>query len=408
MQDLGLGVRTLSRAPAFTGFACLILALGIGATTTVFSVFNALLFRPLPYPDPERVVSIVRAEALGVGHIHDQQTVAFLRERADSFVALTGLGVSPGLNLSSDHGTTHVNNLEVTAGYFQVLSIQPLLGRGFTLDDELTPNTVVLSHELWVRHFEQNPDVVGQGIRLGGTVHTVIGVTPAGLWTFERPDAWTPFRPDPSGSDRNYRLMGRLAPGRTTSEASAELSVLAAELRIDHPSAVRDRERLVAQAHQATLATGTLPVMWLLAAAVLMVLLVVCANTAGLQLARGAGRSRELAVRAALGGGPGRLIRQLLTESLIIALAGGSVGVLAAHATIPALGRLQPVMATWDVAIDGRVLLAALCLSVGTGLVFGVLPAWRATRSDPSTALQQAVRAVRHRLRRHGCVASSS
>ena len=316
-----------------------------------------------------------------------------MRRLRPGFAAVAGIGVSPGVNLVSDRSSTYIRNLEVTAGYFRVFGVEPRLGRAFARDDETDPSTVVLSHAVWSGHFAGDPDIVGQVVRLGGRPHTVIGVMPADFWSYEEADAWTPFRPDPRGMDRNYRLVGRLAPGWTAAQAEAELRALAVSLRdqlpapLQLPGAEPDGPRPGVQPYREVLAADSGGMVWPLSAAVGAMLLIVCANAAGLQLARAVGRRRELAVRSALGGGRGRLLRELLTESVLLSAAGGAMGVLAAAGGVRGLVATQPRLAIWDVAVDAPVLLGSLGIVVATGVVFGLLPGLLAVRSEPADAL---------------------
>ena len=394
-QDLRVGARTLAKNPGFTIAAVVVLGLGLGATTVAISMINAMYVRPLPFDEPDRIVSVVTYGPSGLNAIHPQAAVAYTRDHSRALAAVAGIGISPGVNLVSDRGSTYIRNLEVTAGYFRVFGAEPRLGRGFARDDEFDPSTVVLSHAVWNRHFRGDPDIVGQVVRLGGRPHTVIGVMPAGFWSNEEADAWTPFRPDPRGTDRNYRLIGRLAPGWTVSQAEAELRSLAvslrdqlpASLRLRLPDAASDGPRPGVQPYRDVLALEHAGMVWPLTAAVGAVLLIVCANAAGLQLARSVGRRRELAVRSALGGGRGRLLRQLLTESVLLSAAGGAVGVLAATACVQGLVATQPRLAIWDIAVDTPVLLGSLGIALATGVVFGLLPALVAVHGGLADAL---------------------
>ena len=388
-QDLRIGGRTLAKNPGFTISAVVVLGLGLGAAITMLSVINAVFVRPLPFPEPDRIVSVVRQHPRfrGINQFHPQRSVAFLRDRGRAFAARSGIGVSPGANLVSEHGSTHIRNIDVTAGYFRVFGVAPRLGRAFSRDDEVVPSTVVLGHDLWVRHFDGDPDIVGRHVRLGGRPHTVIGVMPPDFRSFDEAEAWTPFRPDPDLGDQNYRLVGRLAPGWTEAQAESELRALSIDLNAALPEAARDEARLRVQSHHAVLAAGSGGLVWLLTAAVCAVLLLVCANAAGLQVARAAGRRRELAVRAALGGGRGRLLRQLLTESVLLAMAGGAVGALAAAGGVRGLVALRPRLAIWDITVDASVLSSTLGLAIAVGVVFGLLPGLLAVRSEPADAL---------------------
>ena len=392
-QDLRIGIRTLAKDPGFTISAIVVLGLGLGAATVMVSVINAVFIRPLPFPEPERIVSVVEYGSSGSTGSHTQRAVAFMRDRSGTLSVVAGIGSSPGVNLVSDRGATYLRNLEVTAGYFQVFGIEPRLGRTFSRDDETEPSTVVLSHAVWVGQFDADPAVVGEDVRLGGRPHTVIGVMPPDFWSFEEAGAWTPFRPDPRDVGRNYRMVGRLAPGRTAAQAEAELQTLAVSLDAEAPAiaglpdAPRRDARLGVQPYRDLLATGSARTVWPLAAAVGVMLLIVCANAAGLLVARAVGRRRELAVRAALGGGRGRLLRQLLTESVLLATAGGAVGVLAAAGGVRGLVAMQPRLAIWNVTVDAPVLVGSLGIAVATGVIFGLLPGSLAVRSEPADAL---------------------
>ena len=258
-QDVRIGVRTLAHNVGFTISAVVVLGLGLGAAITMLSVINAVFVRPLPFPEPDRIVNVVRDHPRfgGRNPIQPQRNIAFLREHSGAFSALAGIGISPGVNLVSEQGSTYVRNLAVTAGYFRVLGVAPRLGRAFTRDDEVDPATVVLGHDVWVAHFEGDPGIVGRNVRLGGQPHTVIGVMPPGFWSFEEAAAWTPFRPDPDRGDQNYRLIGRLGPEWTPSRAEAELQALNISLNAELPAEVRDDARLGVQPHHDYLAAGS-------------------------------------------------------------------------------------------------------------------------------------------------------
>ena len=393
LQDLRIGVRTLAGNPGFTVSAVVVLGLGLGAATVMVGVINGVFVRPLPFPDPDRVVSVVRYQPSGVAGAHSQAAVALARDHSRAFSALAGIGVSPGVNLASDHGSAYMRSLEVTAGFFRVFGVEPQLGRAFARDDEPDPSTVVLSHAIWAGHFGGDPAIVGQDVRLGGRPHTVIGIMPPDFWSYDEADAWTPFRPDPRGMDANYRLMGRLAPGWTAAQAAAELQALAVSLRDQVPvraapdGAAPEDPRYGVQPYQDTLAAASAGLIWLLTAAVGTMLLIVCANAAGLLLARAVGRRRELAVRSALGAGRGRLLRQLLTESTLLSTAGWAVGMLVAATGLRTLASTQPRLAIWDIGVDAPVLLGSLCIALATGLVFGLLPGVLAVRGRPADAL---------------------
>ena len=394
-QDLRIGARTLTKNPGFTIAAVVVLGLGLGAATVMVSVINAVFVRPLPFPEPDRIFNVVVYEGGPSPTIaHPQAAVAFTRDHSQAFSALAGIRGTPGVNLASDRGSAFVPSLRVTAGFFRVFGIEPQLGRAFLREDETDPSTVVLSHAVWAGHFESDPSTVGQVVRLGGRPHTVIGVMPANFRSYEEADAWTPFRPDPNGMDRNYRLIGRLAPGWTAAQAEAELLALAVSLRdqlppvlAELPAVTPDGPRPGVQPYRDVLAGRSDGMIWLLTAAVGAILLIVCANAAGLQLARAVGRRRELAVRSALGAGRGRLLRQLLTESVLLAAAGGTVGLLAGVWGVRGLVSAQPQLAVWGIAVDAPTLFGSLGVALATGLMFGLLPGLLAARGKPADAL---------------------
>ncbi len=394
-QDLRIGSRSLAKNRGFTMAAVLVLGLGLGAATVMVSVINAVFVRPLPFPEPDRIFNVVGyGGGPRPGIYHSPAAVALARDHSQAFSALAGIRATPGLNLASDHGSTYVQSLMVTAGFFRVFGVDPQLGRAFLRDDEPDSSTVVLSHAVWAGHFDNDPEIVGRTVRLGGRPHDVIGVMPADFRSYDEADAWTPFRPDPSGMDQNYRLIGRLAPGWTAAQAEAELQALAVTLRdrlpipAMPPGAPPIDPRPGVQPYRDVLTDYSGRMVWLLTAAAGVVLLIVCANAAGLQLTRAVGRQRELAVRAALGGGRGRLLRQLLTECVLLAAAGGAVGVLVAAGGVGVLAATQPWLAIWGISVDGPVLLGSLAIAVATGVSFGLLPGLLAIRSEPADALQ--------------------
>ena len=390
-QDLRFAARGLRRNPGFAVGGLFIVAFGVAAATAVFSVANAAFMRPLPYPEADRLVAVTRFQLAAAGYrlIHDRDTSAFLADYATSFSRLAAISGSPGLTLASPAGTEHVRNLRVSADYFRVLGAAPATGRDFVQRDELDASTVVLSHDAWLRHFDGSRDAVGQSVRLGGRPHTIIGVMPPSFRSFPPVDAWTPFpfRTDSQGVGLNYQLVGRLRADRPPQAAAAELEALAPLLEQQHPDALREGDRLGIRPYQEVLGRSMLPALVLLAAAVGVFLLIVCLNMAGLLAARAAARHQEFAVRTALGGTPGRLARQLVTESLLLAIAGGALGLLAAGWSIEGLLGLRPGTAMWDVAMDGAVLGFALAVSVGTGLILAAASALHARRTDVRGAL---------------------
>ena len=390
-QDLRFGARGLRRNPGFALSSLFIVAFGVAAPTAIFSVANAAFMRPLPYPEADRLVAVTRFQPAGAGYgiAHDRDTSAFLADYATSFSSLAATRGSPGLTLASPAGTENVRNLRVSAEYFRVLGVAPAAGRDFVERDEQDASTVMLSHGVWLRHFDGSRAAIGGSVRLGGRLYTIVGVMPPSFQSFPQVDVWMPFpfRTDPQGVGINYQLVGRLRADRLAQAAAAELEALAPLLEQQHPDALGEANRLGIRSFQEVLGQSMLAPLVLLGAAVAVFLLIVCLNMAGLLAARAAARHQEFAVRTALGGTPGRLARQLVTESLLIAISGGALGLLAAGWSIEGLLGLRPGTAMWDVAMDGSVLGFALTVSVGTGLVFAAASAFHARRTDVRSGL---------------------
>ena len=412
-QDLRYGLRMLLKDKGFTAVAVLTLALGIGANTAMFSVLNTYLFRPLPYPDPDRLVRIYRTSVHSQSWPHSPGNFFDFREQNNVFEymsAFTQLSINLG---EPGEPAERVQCITATADYFHALGVQPALGRLFTEAEEMIPNNgvVILSHPYWQRRFGSDPKIVGRKVLLNGWDAEVIGVMPPGV---EHPllwgtvDMWGPqaFTPEWRKSrDSNYLwAFGRLKPGVSINQAQEAMAVLAANIAKDHPDNQSDSLRLEPLQRSMADDIGR-TVMWFTFGLAGFVLLIGCANLANLQLVRTAGRAREFAVRAALGAGRARLLRQSLTESLAASLIGGTFSLLLAQWGVELISRgLFSDLPGAKVTVDYRVFGFALLCSLLTGLVFGTVPAWLASRTDVNQALRQNARGStvsrsHHRLR---------
>src|SRR5918996_2949948 len=385
LQDLRYALRQLRASPGFTLVAGLTLALGIGANTVIFSAVNAVLLRPPPYPEPyllARVYSVIR-DAQWTMSPPDFTDV---RREAKSFTDLAAMNAT-SLALSGDAPAEQVPGAQVTDGFFEIMGVLPEAGGTFTAE-HMTPGqdaVVVLGHGLWQRRFGGAPDLVGRSVRLDGRNVTVLGIMPPGFAYPQQSEVWVPlaFTPADLTTQRGAQyldVVGRLRPGVTLGEATAEIRAIAARLAREFP-----RTNDGKGADVTTLAESVVgdvdEALLILLGAVGLLLLAACANVANLQLVRAFGRSRELAIRTALGAGRARLARALLTESVLLALLGGGSGLLLALWGAELLSGLRaggiPRLA--EIALDGRVLAFTLVISVATGIVFGVFPALQAT-----------------------------
>jgi putative ABC transport system permease protein len=411
-QDVRYGLRTLLRSYGFTTVAVLTLALGIGANSAIFSFIDGVLLKPLPYPEPERILQIWEKPPGGGNNVVSTANFLDWQRQSDLFetmVATTG----SQMTLSGKGEPEMLRVGRVSAGYFDIFGIKPALGRTFAPDEDQPgkETVVVLSHRTWMAQFGGDPNIVGQSITLDNRPFTVIGVMPEGS-AFDRSFSrmWRPLAFAATERERNFhwlQVMGRLKPGITMETARAQMDAIGARIAADYPdsnkgwgvSLVRFVDVVVGQQLRSSL--------YVLLAAVGMLLLIGCANLANLTLARGTSREREVAVRAALGAGRSRLVRQFLTESVLLATMGGVVGVLFGYGMMNFLKFMLPPF-TLPIAVrvdmDLRVLAFALALSVLTGLVFGLAPALNATKPDLAGAMKEGGRGssgdgARRRLR---------
>ena len=401
-QDLRYGARMLRKNPGFTAIALLTLALGIGANTAIFSLINSALLKPLPYPDAERIVSVW--ETLPDGNRNTVSAGAFKDWRARSTkLSHVALYKDVRLNLTGSGTPEHLTGLWVSTEFLSVLGVKPLLGRDFLAGEDAkggNNQVVLLSHQLWQQRYGGNAGIVGQTVSLNQLPYTVIGVLPPNVLPQSEHRFLLPFVMDVDTDTvkwtRSYGCcgaLGRVAPGATIAQAQAELRAVKQQLAAEYPSNKKDFS--VALFPLQTELTGDArPTLTILLGTVALVLLIVCANVSNLLLARGNTRAREMAIRSALGAGSGRIVRQLLIESLLLALVGGVLGLGLASFGIELLTKmltgLLPQMLRPE--LDWRVLTFSLVVSCGCGLLFGMWPALRASRPDLQHVLKESER----------------
>ncbi len=408
-QDLRFAFRTLRHSPGFTFAALLTLALGIGANTAIFSVIDAALLHPIPFPDAERLVTLYATSksesknSISYPNLLDWQKQAQTAE-------ISGVRNDDTYTMSGRGEPEQVMALAVSSNLLAVLGVQPLLGRMFTAQEDMRGGAAVLllGENFWRRRFAADPKIVGQTLRLNGRDYAVIGVVPARVAKLRFDDSPGPAKDviTPIGQsnaeiyyDRGVgdstTGLGRLKAGATLAQARAEMKAIARGLEQEFPDKDKDTGANVMQYRQ-DLTGGLRPVLLALIASVGFVLLIACTNVANLVLARSAGRAQEFGVRMALGAGPGRLVRQMLTESVMLALAGGALGLLiASWCTGAALAVLPSVLpGTVDVEVNPRVLLFTLAVSLVTGMLFGCAPALKVREANLQETLRQGARGV--------------
>jgi putative ABC transport system permease protein len=403
LQNLRYTIRTLRKSPGFTAVAVITLALGIGANTAIFSVVNSVLLRPLPYKDDGRLVVI-----LNNGH-NPVAPANFIdwRSQSQSFSHM-GAAEYWTPNLTGTDNPEKLWALHVTPDIFPMLGVQPLLGRAFLPEEQAAgkEHEVVLSYALWQSHFAGNPEIIGRSLALSGETYTVVGVMPrdfkfAPFWA-TKAELWAPLAFGSRLTDRSggsLRVFARLKPGVTLEQVQAEMAGITGRLEREFPGTNKDmqvvslREKVVGNIR---------PALLVLLGAVGFVLLIACANVSHMVLARAAARREEIALRTALGAGRWDVFRQVLTESVTLAMLGGGAGLLLAVWGVRVLVALGPadIPRVETIGVDGHVLLFALGISLFTGLAFGMAPAWRATAVNLSDALKEGKRGASEGSRR--------
>ena len=405
IQNLRYGLRMLRKQPGFTAVAVLALALGVGATTAIFSVVNGVLLRPLPYNDPDNLVmvwerNIPRNRATNVASPANFLDWRRQTQTLDPMAAL----VQIQLNLTSLGDPVELDAHYVTVSFFDTLGVQPARGRGFTEEDGRVGNdqVAILSHSLWQQRFGGSDEIVGQAITLNSRSFTVIGVMPPDFYFLNREiELWVPLALDPATdyratSGRYLASIARLKPGVTRDQAQAEMEGIAAQLEQTHVSFNAGWSVNLVPLHE-QIVGDIRPIILILSGAVFFVLLIACVNVANLLLARAATRQKEMALRSALGAARKQIIGQLLTESVLLACFGGALGLLLAYWGLKLLVAVSPdnIPRLSEIAVDWRVLLFTIIVSFMTGMIFGLIPALQSSKPDLNAALKEGGRGAK-------------
>jgi putative ABC transport system permease protein len=411
LQDVRYGLRMLRKSPGYAAVAILTLAVGIGANTAIFSFVNGVLLKALPYGEPERIVRVL--EKPPGGGLNGISTLNFLDWQKDNTVfeymaAQTGGSVT----LTGVNEPVQLRGARASAHYFDIFGVKPALGRSFAHDEDQLgkADVAVISHALWVSQFGADPKLVGQTLTLDGRPHTVIGVLPPGS-AFDRAFAqiWRPLVFEPQNMTRNFHWFGsfaKLKRGVTLQQARAQMDAIGARIAKEYPDSNKGWGVSVEPFADTVVGQDLRKSLYVLLSAVGMVLLIGCANLANLTLARGTTREREVAIRASVGAGRWRLVRQFLTETVLLSFCGGLLGLVVGLGLKKGLEMAMPPFSLpreADVSIDGNVLLFTLALAMITGIVFGLAPALQATRPDLAGTMKEGGRGAssgnRHRVR---------
>lgn len=404
-QDLRYAIRALVRWPGFTAVVVLTLALGIGANAAIFSVVNGVLLRPLPYPDPDRLAFVLGTPTDGdsakVGASSSYPDYVDIRERSKSFSQLAAYSVRQTTVTGPSFEPAIVTGAPVTANLFPMLGVSPAMGRVFTAEEDRpgAPKVAIVSDAFWRQRLNASPNVIGSSISLDGVPTTIVGVMRPRFDYPGRAAVWYPAAEpnDPSTrGQHSYRILGRLAPGVTLAAANREVAAIAKQLETEYP-AMNAKRSARTQSMAEAIVGDVRPALLVLLGAVALVLLIVCVNVANLFIARAVARTREVAVRAALGAGRGRLARQFLTESAVITAMGSALGLAFAYWGSKLLVARAPltIPRANEVGIDGTVLVFLLVLSAITAVLFGVLPAIHMSRGAPIASLREGGRGMR-------------
>lgn len=404
VADVRQTLRMMRKSPGFTAVAVAALALGIGANTGIFSVVNKVLLQPLPYPEQDRLVKLGRKYPGGAGYSNSIPKYMVWRHN-DVFSAMTLYDQGgPGLNLSTGDRSEQVKGIHISAGYFKVFGISPMKGRTFTsLEDSPNgPKAAIISEKLWRSHFGSDPQIIGKTILLNGDPYPVVGLMPASFVPDPPAEVWIPLQADPNSTNQGHYLAAaaRLKPGVTLEQARAEMKLRGEEFRRMNPKWMDKNESVAVTPMREAMVRNVKTALLVLLGAVVFVLLIACSNVANLLLARAASRQKELAIRTAVGASRWRVVRQLLTESVILAGIGGILGFLLGAwgvrsllvlvpGNIPRLTDPEQVQSVLSV-IDWRIVAFTIGISFLTGIAFGLFPALHISNPDVASTLKEA------------------
>jgi putative ABC transport system permease protein len=405
-QDLRYGIRLLARSPGFTVVAILTLALGVGANTAIFTVVYGVLFRPLPFTHPDRIVALAESYKQQSDELRlTAPQLKRLQDYKDAFEHIIGTA-SVGYNLAVGNSADHLRGMPVSASYFRVLGVQPFLGRDFAAEDDAGDGqrVAIISYSLWSRRFSADPSQIGQKILLNGEPYTLIAVMPRGFSPLAAsgplsdnavPEIWTPLAlvSQAVGNGSNIGVLARLKPSVTPAQLQAQMNIVTEDFRREYPRRIGKEVVISFLPYRQIIGADIRPYLLVLFGSIGFVLLIACANVANLFLARSGLRAREIAVRIAMGASSSRLFQQLITESILVALGGGALGLLVAYLGLGSLLAAAPVELprASDVHLDIWIFAFTVVVSLLTGVLFGLAPALEASRMGINEALKEGV-----------------